>query len=158
MIVPPQQAIDKIIKDYVDADKQVQQAGIDLTVKHVYTFLSYGTIDFDNTNRKLADTMKLEWESGYLHLASGCYKIKLNELINLDDRTIGIFFPRSSLIRNGATIYAGLFDPGYKGHPELLLHVINPSGLEIYKNAKVGQLVLFKNRKRLGEYKGIYKE
>ncbi len=158
MIIPPQHAIDKIISKYIDANKQIQQAGIDLTLKQIYTFISYGALDFDNTNRKLAENIELKWEDDYLHLAPGCYKIKINELINLDNRTIGIFFPRSSLIRNGATIYSGLFDPGYRGHPELLLHVINPSGLEIYRNAKVGQIVLFRNRTKLGEYKGIYKE
>lgn len=158
MIIPPNEALDKYVRKYIDSSFQVQQAGIDLSISKIYSFISYGSIDFDNKNRKLADSVEIKLENDEpTHLASGVYRIKTNELIELDNKTIGVFFPRSSLIRNGASVSAGLFDPGYKGYPEFLLTILNPNGLEVYKNARIGQIVFFRSRKKLSEYKGIYK-
>ncbi|MEM0356630.1 MAG: hypothetical protein QXV16_00965 [Candidatus Anstonellales archaeon] len=157
MIIPPEQAIDRIVYEYLSKDLQIQQAGIDVTLKEIHYFVGYGSLDLDNKNRRLAKTIPIEIE-GKEHIAPGVYKIKLNEYFKLDRKTIGILFPRTTLLRNGVAIYAGLFDPGFEGYAEVLMHVINPNGVEIYENARIGQIVFIKNTKLLGEYRGIYKK
>lgn len=156
MIVPPSKVLDRVLFEYIDKNIQEQQAGIDLTLKDIYYFIGYGKVDFDNKHRKLAQILKIEFEDK-AHLSQGAYKITLNEYFKIDNRTIGIFFPRTSLLRNGVAIYSGLFDPGFEGYAEMLMHVINPNGIEIYKNARVGQIVFFRSRSNLKEYSGIYK-
>lgn len=156
MIVPPSKVFDRIISEYIDRKIQEQQAGIDLTLKDVYYFIGYGRIDFDNKHRKLAQTLKIEFDDK-AHLSQGVYKISLNEYLKIDNRTLGIFFPRTSLLRNGVAIYSGLFDPGFEGYAEMLMHVINPNGIEIYRNARVGQIVFLRSRSSFREYSGIYR-
>ncbi len=152
MIIDPREALN-IIKPVLP--DQIQQAGIDLTLDTIYRFKGSGVLDFDNSKRKIAETEIIEFKE-YVDLNPGPYKIRFTEYFEIPNDTIGILFPRSTLLRNGCTINSGLFDPGFKGYGEVLLIAFNP--IRLYKKARIAQIVLFKNDKSFQEYSGIYKK
>ncbi|NPA22304.1 MAG: deoxyuridine 5'-triphosphate nucleotidohydrolase [Candidatus Micrarchaeota archaeon] len=159
MILTPEEAVKMgLIKGLIDPEKQLQQAGIDLTLKAVHIFEGEGIVDFDNTKRRTAPTKELPWDDeGKIRLGQGAYKITLNERIELPNNVIGIFFPRTTLLRSGVSVFAGLWDPGFEGWGEMLLSVQNPYGIVLYRNARVGQLMFIKENKEYKPYQGVYK-
>ena len=137
---------------------QFQPAGIDLSVKEVHAFLSPGKIDFDNKERKLSETRKLDFEKGELFLSRGNYKIIYNEYVKIPKDCIALGFTRSSLLRSGASIAHAVWDPGYEGRSESLLVVHNDHGITLKQNARVSQLVFSKlaNGHVENGYSGVY--
>lgn len=124
---------------------QFQPAGIDLTLKEVFQFTTPGKIDFDNAQRELSQTRKLEFPAdGWLHLSPGSYKIIYNEIVKIPTDCCGFGFTRSSLLRCGAAIECALWDPGYEGRSESLLVVSNPNGIKLKKDSRVLQLAFIK--------------
>lgn len=69
---------------------------------------------------------------------------------------MGQVFVRSSLWRSGATLTSGLVDAGYEGGLGALLDVRNPTGIELRKNAKLGQIAIHRLEDRVAGYRGIY--
>ncbi len=151
MFVPGNEA-----KNFVEIleELQVQPAGIDLSVAEVHEFVEAGTIDFTNEKRKLPATKKLEFGEKIL-LKPGVYKIVYNEVVKVPEDCVGLIFPRSSLLRMGATIFGAVWDPGYVGKGSGLLAVFNPFGIVLYRNARVAQIVFIKG-KASGTYRGAY--
>jgi dUTP pyrophosphatase len=136
---------------------QLQPAGIDLTVEEVFTFTTPGVIDFDNKHRAVSDCSALQWHDNTLHLKPGAYKLRFAEVITIPPHTIALAFPRSSLLRSGATLHHAVWDPGYEGKSESLLVVHNPHGLTLYKRARVAQLIYLKLEKQAQRlYRGVY--
>lgn len=138
----------KLVEEYINLDKQVKQTGFDLTVNKVYSFETPAYYDFSNNERVLPETKELEWKKknhedkyGWIHLEPGGYKIKTNEKLTFDKKTIGIIQARSTLQRGGAAINTGLIGPGFSGKIELLLTVSNPKGINLKQNARVVQIV-----------------
>ncbi|MBS3067090.1 deoxyuridine 5'-triphosphate nucleotidohydrolase [Candidatus Micrarchaeota archaeon] len=139
-------------------ESQFQPAGVDLTLKSVHAFKNAGKIDFDNKERKISDTEQLEFKNDELHLAKGAYKVIFNEYVRIPSDAAAFCYPRSSLLRCGATLECAVWDPGYEGRSEALLIVANEHGITFKKNAKIGQLVFVKlvePAKQL--YEGVYK-
>ena len=134
---------------------QVQQAGVDLTLDKIFEFTSKGQIDYDNSNRKIADTKELEFEDE-IFLKPGAYKVQLSEFIKIPEDCLGICLPRSTLLRCGATIHTAFWDPGYEGKSEILLVVYNPEGLILKKKARIAQMTFAKVEDAKGPYKGAY--
>ncbi|MEZ4496947.1 MAG: deoxyuridine 5'-triphosphate nucleotidohydrolase, partial [Thermomicrobiales bacterium] len=65
--------------------------------------------------------------------------------------------PRSSIARSGAAIHTAVWDAGYSGRSTSLLHVINPDGLRLQRNARVTQLVFMTLSETTEHgYAGIY--
>ena len=74
----------KLITGYIDIDKQLQPAGFDLSLKEVHSFLDIGAVDFDNRERKLAQTRQLKPNTeGWYQLPKGCYMIVYNETVKI---------------------------------------------------------------------------
>jgi len=140
--------------------EQFQPAGIDLTLRDVFSFSSTGSIDFDNSGRKLSETSKLQFGSdGWLYLPKGAYKIQYNEIVKIPLDCIALAFPRSSLLRCGAFVHCAVWDPGYEGRSESLLVVENEHGIKLKKNARLVQLLFFKTHGEVGEgYVGKYQK
>ncbi len=158
MILTPEEAVAKGIIKVLDPSKQLQQAGIDLTLKSVHIFEGAGTVDFDNSKRIKAPTKEIPWDDeGKLTLGPGAYKIVLNEVVKLPKNVIGVFFPRTTLLRSGAHVVSGLWDPGFEGIGEMLLIVQNPHGIILYRNARIGQIMFIEEEKEFKPYQGIYK-
>ncbi len=147
-----------LVEQMIDQTVQVQPNGIELTLQRVEAHEGTGSIAFDNSERKLPQTKKMDFdENGWIHLPKGIYKIVFNEIVNVPKNIAAIAKPRSSLLRCGATIETAVWDAGYSGRSESLLVVYNEKGFNVKKNARVLQLLFF----RLGEevhegYSGVY--
>ncbi|KAI1125992.1 dUTPase-like protein [Nemania abortiva] len=149
-----------IIRHLQSEAYQVQPCGVDLTVRRVLRWTSAATIDLDNSSRKVADTTlikfyrKIEKKS----LGQGAYLVEFNETCSIPLDCMGQIFVRSSLWRSGVTLTAGVIDPGYEGKLGALLDVRNPIGIVLYKNAKIGQLVVHQLEEKVEGYSGIYQQ
>jgi len=130
-----------LVEALLDADIQVQPCGVDLTVRQVSTFARAGSVDFDNSGRVIPDRQPLEWTDGWIHLPVGSYHVIYNEVVNLPADIMALAYPRSTLLRCGATVYTAVWDPGYSGRAEALLEVQNPHGLRLSRGARIVQLV-----------------
>lgn len=147
-----------LVEQMIDPDIQIQPNGIELTLARVEVHDGSGAIAFDNAERKLAHTNKMDFGyEGWVHLPKGSYKIVFNEIVNIPKNIAAIAKPRSSLLRCGVTVETAVWDAGYRGRSESLLVIYNENGFKLKKNARVLQLLFF----RLGEevregYSGVY--
>ncbi|AEF95911.1 deoxyuridine 5'-triphosphate nucleotidohydrolase [Methanotorris igneus] len=150
----------KISKNFVKVKDniQIQQCGIDLRVGKIYKIVGKGTIDFTNEKRKLPAYIEVfdSEKDVKIDLEPGVYIVKTADKIKVPENVAGFAYPRSSLLRMGATLYTAVHDPGYEGYPAYLLHVLNP--ITIYKHARIAQIVFVECRDVAGLYEGIYNE
>lgn len=123
-------------------DKQIQPAGIDLRVSKIFVFSGGGRLGVES--KKLADTVELEPYDNRWILERGAYKIRFSEIVRVPEDAVGLCYPRSSLLRMGASLLCAVWDPGYMGRGESLLIVENPHGIEIEIGARIAQLVFIK--------------
>jgi len=160
MLRSPKEVIRRKIVDHlVDTKQQIQQVGIDVTLRDVYRFrLGKGVLDFDNKHRKLPEVECIPFIMGYpLKLAPGVYIVTTNEIFKFGNREFGHIYPRSSLNRCGVSLESAIFDPGYEGSATvLLLTVHNPNGFEVWQNAKIGQMIVFETGFDATRYRGVY--
>lgn len=147
-----------LVEEMTDPEIQVQPNGIELTLKSAEIHEGGGAIAFDNSERKLPATKKLDFDKDeWLHLPQGCYKIVFNEIVNIPKNLAAIARPRSSLLRCGVTVETAVWDAGYSGRSESLLVVHNKEGFKVKKNARVLQLLFFRMETEVKEgYSGIY--
>ncbi|MEM4367029.1 MAG: deoxyuridine 5'-triphosphate nucleotidohydrolase [Candidatus Anstonellales archaeon] len=146
----------RIISGHI-GDEQFQPAGVDLTLKEVYSYDTPGKIDYDNSERKISDCIPLNFsETGELYLKKGAYKIVVNEVVSIPTDCAAMALPRSSLVRSGATISSALWDPGYKGRSEMMLIVHNDKGITLKRSARVAQIVFIKLSSEAKAYEGKY--
>lgn len=148
-----------LLENMVDAASQLQQNGIELTLKDVYAFPhdDVGAIAFDNSQRHVVKGTMLEFDKfGWIKLKKGAYRIIFNEIVNIPRNVFALARVRSSLLRNGVSIETALWDSGYSGRSESLL-VVHTSACLIERNARVIQLVFFWQSKAVeAEYTGRY--
>ncbi len=123
-------------------DQQIQPAGIDLRVSKIFMFKGRGRLGVES--KELADTIELEPHAGRWILEKGAYKIRFSEIVSVPEDAVGFCYPRSSLLRMGASLLCAVWDPGYMGRGESLLIVENPQGIEIEIGARIAQLVFIK--------------
>lgn len=148
-----------LIEEMIDVNTQLQPNGIDLTVKHIEKIVGAGCIDFSNKERKLSETVELDFDDDRLFLPTGSYKVLFNEVIHLPKDIMAIGAPRTSLIRCGVTVETGFWDAGYEGRSESLLVVFNEKGFYVKKNARILQLVFIRLPQKIAAgsgYMGIY--
>ncbi|HIQ03748.1 MAG TPA: deoxyuridine 5'-triphosphate nucleotidohydrolase [Desulfurococcales archaeon] len=154
MALPGDEVI-KFLKDLVDSGVQVQPAGVDLTLRSVFRFTSAGYIGFKD--KELPRVEEIRPENGVWTLPPGVYKIMYNEVIEVPRDSIGLAFPRSTLLRLGVDIRCAVWDPGYKGRSVSLLVVHNPYGVKLREGARIAQLVFIKLAKPPSKvYRGDY--
>lgn len=149
------------VRETVDFPAQIQGVGMELTVKSILAFCDHGTIGFSNEDRVLPRTQELFWDRYNQEriLFPGCYLINLNELVSIPVDKIGFGIPRSSLLRMGVSLGTAVWDPGYVGHGQVLLQVLNSFGLVIKKDARIMQLVFADLESEAVQlYDGIYQE
>ncbi|KAK2855660.1 hypothetical protein FQN49_004967 [Arthroderma sp. PD_2] len=163
----------KIINGLISPSLQIQPCGVDLTLKKVLTWTSAGAVDLDNSQRQAASTKEIAFVStetpalsdtaetskanhGAVHLPQGSYLVEFNETVSVPLDVMGQLFVRSSLFRSGALMNAGVMDSGYNGSVGALLQVLNPSGLRLYKNARLAQFVFHQMSEPVDGYKGVY--
>lgn len=149
-----------LVEGQLDPRIQVQMCGIELTLRRVERFISAGEVAFDNKERKVSETIDMQFdESGWIYLGLGAYLVTFNEIINIPRDMAAMAKPRSTLLRSGISIETALWDPGYRGRSQSLLVVHNSHGIRIRKNARLLQLVFMKlNGDSETAYSGIYQE
>jgi dUTP pyrophosphatase len=151
-----------LISNAIDLNTQIQQNGVDLTLKSIELFISSGVIDFDNTKRSLPDTMHIKPrnidDEGFKYfLSQGVYLVTFNEIVAIPNIYMARACPRSSLMRCGATMSTAVWDAGYEGQSQALLTVHNEKGIVLCENARIAQFVLEKlNSNVTNGYNGIY--
>uniref|UniRef100_A0A7J3ZJU1 Deoxyuridine 5'-triphosphate nucleotidohydrolase n=1 Tax=Fervidicoccus fontis TaxID=683846 RepID=A0A7J3ZJU1_9CREN len=154
MVLPGHLAL-KLIEGATNAEAQEQPAGVDLTVRQVFGFKSGGTLGVND--KKLPETVEIPPEGSKWRLGPGAYKIVYNEIVSVPEDHVGLCFPRSTLLRMGATVECAVWDPGYKGRGSSLLLVLNPSGIAIERGSRIVQIVFIKVQERSRKaYSGAY--
>ncbi len=135
---------------------QIQPAGVDLTVQNIQSFEKTGKLGVKSTDRVIPEKNILQPNTkGFYNLSIGSYVVRYRERIEIPLDAIGLVFPRSSLLRMGATIYTAVWDPGYKGQGMGLLNVTHP--IAIQKGARVAQLIFIRMETPSPKgYQGIY--
>ncbi len=153
MIIPPKDGPAWIRKL---EPEQIQPAGVDLTVQNIQAFEEKGKLAVNNSERTVPEKRLLQPDTnGFYSLPVGSYVVRYREKIEIPLDSIGLVFPRSSLLRMGATIYTAVWDPGYTGQGMGLLNVIHP--LAIQRGARIAQLILIRMETPSYEgYQGIY--
>ena len=112
--IKPKEVIRKrIISNIQNEKEQVQQAGIDLTVKDLTVLMPRGVAIVD-----------------------------FNELFDMK-KHYGILFLRSSVARQGLLISIGLYDPGYEGCGGCTIHNNTDVPKTFYPGDRLAQMVIF---------------
>ena len=146
-----------LIEKLIDLNTQLQPNGVDLTVREIEKIVSAGRVDFSNKERKLSETVHLDFKDDWVFLPPGQYKVRFNEVIHLPKDIMAIGAPRTSLIRCGVTLETGFWDAGYEGRSESLLVVLNEKGFYLKRNARILQLAFVRlSNVASSGYKGIY--
>ena len=146
-----------LITGYVDLELQLQPNGFDLSLSEIAAFSTTGMIDFNNQERRLADTQPLDFGSdGKIRLTPGCYLVTFNETVNIPENITALAAPRSSLLRCGVNMNNAVWDAGYRGRSQSQLVVHNPYGFTLMRNARLLQLVFFELADATEGYRGIY--
>lgn len=147
-----------IVRNLQSATQQLQPCGVDLSLRRVFKWTSPATIDSDNSNRQAANTSELRFdkETEAIKLRQGAYLVEFNETVSVPLDYMGQLFVRSSLWRSGTTLTAGVVDAGYEGALGALLDVKNSAGILLYRNVKLGQIVMHQLEVKVVGYRGIY--
>jgi dUTP pyrophosphatase len=147
-----------LVRGHRDLDAQLQPNGFDLTLESVALHRGAGAVGQSNEDRVLPDLEPVPFDHrGWIDLQPGTYHITYNEIVALPLDVMALGRPRSTLNRIGVTIHTAVWDAGYEGRSTSLLAVMNPSGVQLQRDARVMQLVFF----AVGEppakgYAGIY--
>lgn len=161
-----EEAVEKgLISEYVHLETQLQPNGFDLTVKEIHRFSGPGKLDFSNSERDIPETEKIDPikndeddDYGWWNLDPGVYKVVMNEKVDIPNNLVGVAFPRSSLLRMGATTENAYWDSGYKGGGAFMLKVENEEGIEIKENARINQIGFIEVDETEKGYSGVYGE
>lgn len=175
MILPGLSLAGKVIKAIRSTKLQVQPCGVDLTLKSISRWSSYGVIDFDNSRRFKCPTEKISFsiyqpdqhltspgdelrqsQNDSVFLTKGSYLVEFNETVDVPLDLMGQLYVRSSLFRAGALVSAGLMDSGYHGAVGGMLQVVNPHGLRLYRDARLAQIVFHQMCETVEGYQGQY--
>ncbi len=144
-----------LVRDMINQDVQIQQAGVDLTVAKVFSLEGEGALDFSNEKRKLPRYEEIPIELDHWFLEPGTYHVAFNEKIILPKDIAALLMPRSSALVCGIVQHTALWDPGYEGRSFFHVEVSRP--VKIYKNARLGQMIFIKLGGETTAYSGAYK-
>jgi len=142
-----------IVEGLRSAYYQIQPAGVDLTVDKVELLVERGEV---SSEPKLSKGINVLPKNGFYELPQGSYRITYHEIVNIPAGFLGLLLPRSSLLRNGATIYTAVWDPGYRGRGMGLMVVFNKLGIRIAEDARVAQLIVFSVEGSGEVYRGMF--
>ena len=141
---------------------QVQQNGIDLTLKSVSMIRGGGeggvylggTVQPEMVPQcPMIDSMSRE----VFMLSSGiCYALEFNESVAIPNNMCAHIVPRSGIVRNGGAIRSGWYDSGFE-HPNIGAYFETAVGFPVELGARIAQIVFYW-ADAASEYDGQYKE
>ncbi len=148
MIISPLKAYKKgYITGLLNPDKQVGSDGVDVTIQHVakvdLTDVAVVSEDKRLSKHRNREGVGLETIDGhqYYVLTEGVYDITFNESFNLPKNVSAIIMLRSTLVRNGCTGEAGLYDSGFNAVGGMFLHVKGGGRIRLQQNVRIAQAV-----------------
>ncbi len=134
-------------------------SGLKLTLGEVYEFDGDGFLG-SNGERRLPDYMPVEpvEEDGRLvyRLPPGAYLVRYREVVRVPVGFVAFAYPRSTLLRMGASLHSAVWDSGYEGRGVGLLVVHNQSGIVVESGAHIAQLVYLPVLGEPVAYRGVY--
>lgn len=142
-----------VVEGLRSVEEQVQPAGVDLTLEKIEVLVEEGEISVEP---RVSKGLNIIPKAGFYELPQGSYRVTYHEIVNIPAGYLGLLLPRSSLLRNGATIYTAVWDPGYKGRGMGLMVVFNRQGIRIAEEARVAQLILLSVKDSTELYKGRF--
>nr|WP_052833666.1 hypothetical protein [Staphylothermus hellenicus] len=87
------------------SDNMLDCAGIRLTLKTIYVPKTIGELRMNDKVLPRYEEIKCD---PICRLSSGAYIVRYNEYVEIPNGYMGLVFPRSSLLRMGATIYTAV--------------------------------------------------
>jgi len=132
-----------LIENYLDLDEQLQPAGFDFSLSKVFSLTGAGGIRSFNKVNDLPGKLEVCHEDGVFRLKSGYYLIGFNEVLDIPNDVAAIGKARSTLIRYGAQLNAGIWDPGFHGKSQCGLNVLNRFGIELDLGCTLLHLAFF---------------
>jgi len=145
-----------LIDGFVDAERQIQPNGVDLSLLSVQAFKSGGQLGVDPTERILPDLAPVSFKDDWIDLPQGQYLITYNEIVHLPVNVMALGRPRSSLLRMAVTVGTAVWDAGYNGRSQSLLVVFHPQGVRLARNTSLMQLVFFDVDGGTNAYHGVF--
>ena len=121
------------------------QVGYDLTLKEVKQIIG-GTVFSDKTEvlpYLEVPTFDKEGKTIYT-LSAGSYSLTFEQGVKLPSNKTAFIRHRSSILRCGATITSGVYDPGFEVD-EMGGVLIATRPINIEKGARVAQIIIFDN-------------
>lgn len=119
-----------------------QPNAVDLRLDKVFKILPT-VFEISNDHKKHRQIEEIvPDEEGYFNLEPGSYEVTFNNDVTISGGECGWTVLRSTLLRNGCTLFSGIFDAGFCGKIGSVLHV-NVGPLKIKKDTRVAQFVLF---------------
>ena len=139
------QADRPLITGAPNLDLQLQPNGFDLTLLSIERLETQGTIGPEATPATLPDRSLIRLNENHpADLQPSPYLVTFNETITMPNDLIGLVRPRSTLLRSGAALHTGVWDAGYSGRSQALLEVLNPHGLTLHANARIGHMIFIR--------------
>ena len=133
---------------------QVQPAGVDLRVASVSRIVEPGMLGREG--KRVPRGEEIPAENGVWRLAPGHYRIRFLDVVSVPVWAVGFCYPRSSLLRMGASLHCAVWDPGYTGRGEALLVVYNEHGIILEEGARIAQIVYARIEGETRPYRGDY--
>ena len=146
-----------LLEGLVNIEQQLQQNGIDLTLRSIARPVTPGYMGAVANDRVISQVTPLVFdENNCVDLIPGPYIITFNEIVHLPRNIMALGRPRSSLLRCGVTIGTAVWDAGYEGRSQALLVVHNDQGFRLQQDARVTQLVFLRLTSDAEAYHGKY--
>lgn len=167
MFINPKHAIQEgWISGIKNEDVQVQPNAIDFTLDRLFSISDNEFIicaDPANTFKEIKQmrggaeidpVLDRRTKVELFHLNTGSYDILSDIYVELPEGIAALLVTRSTFIRNGLFLIAGLYDSGFKGHVGCVLHNLK-SLAKVQKGTRVGQII-FVSSETAKMYAGSY--
>jgi dUTP pyrophosphatase len=143
-------------------EERIQPNGVDLGIEEIHRTSGNAHFfdgDYDKPKRtKIVQQNAIhEKDTEIYSLGSGPHIITYDAIIEIPDGYVGHVYPRSRLMRCGLQLETALWDQGYEGQGEGLLHV--PRSMErvtIPTDMAVAQMVFFEADQEVPGYDGSH--
>lgn len=128
-------------------DKQVQEKGLDLTIKDVSVPSGPGSVDFGGSEFEAQEKEPIPMKipagekHGWWNLAPGQYIITYNEKFRVPEGRVGIIQPLDRILNNNTSHPSIMITDGRE--PLAMVLSVGAPGIEIKQNARISRLYLF---------------
>lgn len=115
MIINPREFAEKCTEGFDLVN--LAQVGLDIPISELYLVDNTSPSRVNNKDRKFAKRTKVEPIEGEYILYPGRYYEWVSAVkVKMPENIAGIVVARSSMLRSGVFVTAGVFDPGYQGN------------------------------------------